>query len=212
MSLSHPHKCSVTVPWASLPVEHYANYRSSFVADCTYAMRRARQQTIRCLVAGLKDVALFTMDWSQHAQQLVLSMVRTCLQVFDMLMAADVSYSSSLLGKLFSVSQLSDECFDILQLDINLGETNGISYLVLADCLRRASSSIRQHNLAAPMHFSTARRPTEKSLWRPTHFDLDSVLLAVGTFPEVNASGRGNQQLLATMSTAAPSCFYAPGH
>ena len=170
-ALATPH--SARTLWLTRPVECYVSHRSASVASVASVTTQCclmPQEITEWLCTRPKSLVKLTIGCSQYAPQpLFLSMVRMCLQVFDMLMAADVPYSSSLLGNLFNVSQLSDECFDLLQLDINLGETDGISYLVLADCLRRASSSIPQGNPAAPTRFSTAKRPTEKTLFQCTH-------------------------------------------
>ena len=70
-------------------------------------------------------------------------MVTVCLQVFDMLMVANVPYSSRPLSQLFSVAKVSHECFSLLELEMDLRETSGISYLILAEVFRRAPS-VRQ--------------------------------------------------------------------
>ena len=68
-----------------------------------------------------------------------LSTSSCCFQVFDMLMAAGLSYTEDALGEIFDAACLSDASFKILQTEMKLEGAERLSYRVLADCFKRTS-------------------------------------------------------------------------
>ena len=72
---------------------------------------------------------------------------------------------------------------------MNLTEANGISYLVLAESLRRASDSSRWSDITPRARPSTAKLAADNTFQQPTYFNLNGILLAIGHLPDCNERG-----------------------